>query len=536
MDVDKLDVDAMDITVDLPSDLALPLASVDTTLVVGASATAATATATAVAIATATATAGAATVAAAAATAMDVASANAGEDTSLGGLIRAKSDVCIEASPQEDASCVTQRLAPDVESVPCESPEAAARAKFSPAPAWDAHLDNPPADNPSANKMAQALRRANLGLTSDAATRFIESVEFISLGCFCAASNALQLMGLKRNTYPFDWVRSSIDGVIHCLDSHFEDFLTYSTYNVQGAYIVFGGTRWGGSFWHHNLEFPVTRTDMARRALRLYGRGNVSPMMPRLFVRVLNSSKEIDAAFRLYDALQRTLPETEELFLLLMVDLQAGSGAARISGHPRGRNILVYCFSEQETVSVLGQAPNANSFQMTSEHYSKGIAFAIKFWAGESRSIEEQVQVFPDLRTLSRSMVQFDGGDPGRDLFTPRKFFGQELDFSALCADASTMDVCQRPAKMSALLSRCRSQVFMVPERPDVNAPFIVECFGKRLSIALPPESITGHVLQIWLVNEILSCSFGALVDGQLNILGQAGVQEIDITEGVCGS
>eukprot|EP00928_Gymnodinium_smaydae_P093448 TRINITY_DN7762_c0_g1_i1.p1 TRINITY_DN7762_c0_g1~~TRINITY_DN7762_c0_g1_i1.p1 ORF type:complete len:549 (+),score=85.32 TRINITY_DN7762_c0_g1_i1:46-1647(+) len=533
MDLDKVDVDAMDITVALPSDLASPLASVDTTLVLGASATAATASATAVAV---TSTAGTATVAAAAVTAMDVAGTNVGDDTGLGGILRTKSNTCIDVSPEEDASCVTKPLDLKVESVPCESPELAARAKFNPAPAWDAHLDNPPADNPSANKMAQSLRRANLGLTSDVVTRFIESVEFVSLGCFCAASNALQLMGLKRNTYPFDWVRSSIEGVMHCLDSEFEDFLTYSTYNVQGAYIVFGGTRWGGSFWHHNLEFPVTRTDMARRALRLYGRGNVSPMMPRLFVRVLNSSKEIDAAFRLYDALQRTLPETEELFLLLMLDMQAASGAARILGHYRSRNILVYSFSEQETVSVLGQTQNPNSFQMTSEHYSKGIAFAIKFWAGESRSIEEQVQVFPDLRTLSRSLVQYDGGDPGRDLYTPRKFFGQELDFRALCAEASTTEICHRPAKMSALLSRCRAQLFMLPERVDASAPFIVECFGKRLSIALPPESTSGQVVQLWLVNDILSCSFGNLVDGQLNILGQAGIQEIDFTESLCGS
>ena len=43
-----------------------------------------------------------------------------------------------------------------------------------------------------------------------------------------------------------------------------QDFLTYSTYNMVDQHVVFGGTRWGGSFWHHNLEAPMTLQDMTR--------------------------------------------------------------------------------------------------------------------------------------------------------------------------------------------------------------------------------------------------------------------------------
>ena len=43
-----------------------------------------------------------------------------------------------------------------------------------------------------------------------------------------------------------------------------QDFLTYSTYNMVDQHVVFGGTRWGGSFWHHNLEAPMTLHDMTR--------------------------------------------------------------------------------------------------------------------------------------------------------------------------------------------------------------------------------------------------------------------------------
>ena len=47
-----------------------------------------------------------------------------------------------------------------------------------------------------------------------------------------------------------------------------QDFLTYSTYNMVDQHVVFGGTRWGGSFWHHNLEAPLTVEDMTRCNLK----------------------------------------------------------------------------------------------------------------------------------------------------------------------------------------------------------------------------------------------------------------------------
>ena len=128
--------------------------------------------------------------------------------------------------------------------------------------AWDAHLENPSLmSDPSLNKEMQMLRRAALGLTSPRVHAFIEGCEFVSLGCFCAPSYGMQLLGVKKNSYPFDWVRSTMEGIIHCVENEFEDFLTYSTFWVQDAYTVFGGTRWGGSFWHHNLEAPLTRED-----------------------------------------------------------------------------------------------------------------------------------------------------------------------------------------------------------------------------------------------------------------------------------
>lgn len=294
------------------------------------------------------------------------------------------------------------------------------------APAWDLHLDNPPCADPVADKMMQVARSTLLGLSSDNVRAFIDACEFISLGCFCSVSNALQLLGLKRNSYPFDWVRSSLEGVTHCLDVQFEDFLTYSTYTMTDQYAIFGGTRWGGSFWHHNLEVPVTRQDMARRVSRFYGQENIAACTPRVFVRSINSTREITAVLRFRQALKDALPEAQQVFILFIVDIQPSEGPMAIAGQD-GHGLLFYGIRESETLQNMSQG--AQAFRLNSETYTRAIACAIKFWAGDT--VAEEVRMFSNVRELGAACVQFDGGDPGRELFTPRKFYGQHMGFAS---------------------------------------------------------------------------------------------------------
>jgi hypothetical protein len=357
--------------------------------------------------------------------------------------------------------------------------------------------------------MMQQARRAALGLTTGKVQQFVDSVEFVSLGCFCAVSNCLQLLGLKRNTYPFDWVRSSTDGLIHCLDMQFEDFLTYSTYNIKNQYVVFGGTRWGGSFWHHNLEVPLTRSDMERRVSRFYGRGNVPPQRPRVFVRVVNSTREIMAAHRLRDTLREALPEAEDVLLLMVVDLQSATGPLAISGQQE-HGVVFYAISEAETMQAMNSG--AESFRLCSETYAKAIAFAVKYWAGESNA--EYVSTFSSLKQLCGACEQFDGGDPGTDLFTPRKFMGQLLG--------------ERPlgSQLPNLFAKMRTQVCVLPPNTDPNQPFHVECFGKHLVVRLPVCACAGNFLQLMLCGVALSASVSAMWNGQLVPLSAAEVQE----------
>ncbi|QJU56667.1 hypothetical protein HL653_01695 [Sphingomonas sp. AP4-R1] len=55
-------------------------------------------------------------------------------------------------------------------------------------------------------------------------------VRVLSLGTHCAAAWAIKSAELKQASYPFDWIFSSADIVLHCLQDDFETFLDAAHY------------------------------------------------------------------------------------------------------------------------------------------------------------------------------------------------------------------------------------------------------------------------------------------------------------------
>lgn len=240
---------------------------------------------------------------------------------------------------------------------------------------------------PWLSKDAQRVRRFELGLNDDKASKFLERCEFISLGSYCGVSRALQALGLKKFSYPFDWLRSPIEGVAHLMDSDFADFLTFSIMEDKGQVgKLYGSTRWGGSFWHHDPEQPKTRDDFVRRIERLYGLQEVPPNKPRVFVRAVNSTRELDSTLVLYEALCRALPRAE-VFLLMLIDFQSETGPLKITGAGSvGDHVLFYRIHE----SLFAENGRNWTMQQESEAYAEGIAFASGVWAGRATTIDRK--------------------------------------------------------------------------------------------------------------------------------------------------
>ena len=51
-----------------------------------------------------------------------------------------------------------------------------------------------------------------------------------SLGMYCHSSEILKRNKIKKCSYPFDWILSNCDNIIHCLEDNFKTFLDKSFY------------------------------------------------------------------------------------------------------------------------------------------------------------------------------------------------------------------------------------------------------------------------------------------------------------------
>ena len=79
-----------------------------------------------------------------------------------------------------------------------------------------------------------------------------------SLGSLCHSSQILKKNGYKKCSYPFDWIFSNCDNIIHCINDDFKIFLDksyyVSIYNKKCAHKLYHNEM----FNHHN---PLIHVD-----------------------------------------------------------------------------------------------------------------------------------------------------------------------------------------------------------------------------------------------------------------------------------
>jgi len=333
---------------------------------------------------------------------------------------------------------------------------------------------------------AQWARRRALGLDTPSTLAFMEGCEFISLGCFCAVSCSLQTLGLKKYSYPLDWVRSDMRGVIHCLETSFEDFLTFRSVNTEdtpsGICTVFRGSRWGGSFWHHDIQDPGIQNDMTRRAERLLGVGEVPPSTSRVFIFAVNSTRDLDDALHLKNALRRMLPETP-FKILFLIDRQKQSGAMRLEGI-EGSDMIFYQIAFEK--HRMGVGPEILFY---AEPYAVALAFAIKCWT--SIDTLATVRTLPSLVDISATCDHWYGGDPASVLFQPEHFQGRRM---------MVRNACSRLPKLVAE----RVGQFELPAN-FVGGKVQTNAFGNPVMLNLPQEACAGMKVEMRLVEGVVT-------------------------------
>jgi len=325
-----------------------------------------------------------------------------------------------------------------------------------------------------------AARRAFFGINEgSAALAFLESCEFISLGTNYQVAGALQAFGVKRLTYPFDWVQSPLSGIIHLLKTDFEDFLTCTELrngSDVGEKITYTRARWGGSFWHHDVESTEVRDAFNRSIKRFLAKTDEVPTSkPRVFVRLVSSTIELELTMQLHQVLKEQLPACR-IYLLMIADFQQVEETIVLPD----ADVLLYRVHEHIFLET-----KAFSRSACCENYARALGCAIGLWCRCPRFAESNAVVAKEAN-LSQAIARFDqmdSGDPGSTGYWPRRFRGQRMNL-------------QLPQKMSGLFGS--SEQFTLPNDVSKGNLLAFNAFGLQgIHIKLTDDAVAGQNIRL---------------------------------------
>jgi hypothetical protein len=183
------------------------------------------------------------------------------------------------------------------------------------------------------SKYQPAVALDALGRPADQAASL---VQVVSLGNSCATKLSIRRLGLDEATLPCDWIRSSMQGLLHWLKHDFEGFLeTDQRYdlNMQGCAMTVYRSH-AHSFWHDDISDASAQEKLRRRVDRFLGLSvdSASQVKPRtlLFVRSVASSAELANVEGLFELLkERFGHQGRSVRLLVIIDGQSFSGPVR---------------------------------------------------------------------------------------------------------------------------------------------------------------------------------------------------------------
>jgi hypothetical protein len=220
------------------------------------------------------------------------------------------------------------------------------------------------------------------------------AVQLVSLGSSCAPKLSFKDMGRGAETLPFDWSRTTVESLLHFIQTGFGGFFDTATNKIQ--YTDETGTSWTAfrspihSFWHDDPTMPAMRERYMRRINRFWNIDAESK--PVLFVRSVANSSEISRAKDLRDVLVRKFGK--QVHLLVIVDYQGPTalGPCVVTGLD---NLLIWSYNTATAQS--GAAP-----------YGKIVLEALQWTLDKDKAL--QYQQFASLQALQSQVKPTDWG------------------------------------------------------------------------------------------------------------------------------
>lgn len=159
-------------------------------------------------------------------------------------------------------------------------------------------------------------------------------LQAISLGNNCGIKLSIRRLGLDRATMPLDWIRSSVEGVLHWLQTNFQDFIAVEELECfdvalrDKAMRVFRSDM--HSFWHDDLNDIQVREKLWRRVERFMDLANdreFADPRPLLFIRSMAGSSELGKTEALFESLKKTFEVNgRKVYLLAILEDQPITG------------------------------------------------------------------------------------------------------------------------------------------------------------------------------------------------------------------
>lgn len=180
--------------------------------------------------------------------------------------------------------------------------------------------------------------RNNKALSHSALGRSPEEVssllQVVALGSSCGVKLTIRRLNLDEATMPFDWIRTSVTGIVDWLSNDFTTFFRSPFCRIDVIFRELPMTVYRStthSFWHDDIEELATRERLWRRVQRFMGlhTDTCQQNNPRqlLFVRTAAGTHEIAETELLYKLLQETFGANgRQVWFLLIVDDQPIKG------------------------------------------------------------------------------------------------------------------------------------------------------------------------------------------------------------------
>jgi hypothetical protein len=130
----------------------------------------------------------------------------------------------------------------------------------------------------------------------------INEMEFVSIGGWCGTKIALKQCGYMRASYPFDYVRSSILGVIDCFETNFLNYFPKDTKKQENGYYLSSCCE----FQHEDIANPEKIISFNRKIKRF--RELLQQNKPVCFLRTV-CLNDYNCELKYYKKLQKAIDD-----------------------------------------------------------------------------------------------------------------------------------------------------------------------------------------------------------------------------------